>query len=306
MKIGLLVGGCCFVASTSFANAVFPTGNFTVYGAIKTWGAEFFSPRDGVTVMAVKTNGTVLAATKLYEPVACENPGFGDLRNYTLTVPMVTTASSKGAVEGEPLALLIVSETSTYRTVNDFAITATGAGERRLVNVELATDEDKDGVADQYVAELAVDMYAYGYDRYDKDADWDEDGQTNYQEYLAGTNPFDASDKFVLTFFSAHRTDGPVPLGDFSWPVTFYAKNGRTYTVVGTGALETNALGTVSWTNEAFSAESHVTPAYTATEDDAPSGDGTTFYLLPVGDRHFWKVLIEATSQGAVIEKIGD
>jgi len=296
------------LAASAEANAVFPVGNFTVYGAVKTWGSDYFAAKDGVMVMATKTNGTVLATSTLFNPVWCTNPEFGDVRNYQLTIPMATTASEKAAVENESLFLIIVSDTSTYRTVDAGTIVVTGAGEKQLVNLSLATDNDGDGVADQYVAELAVDMYAYGYDTYDKDADWDEDGQSNYQEYLAGTNPFDPDDKLVLTFFSAHSASVMTRPDGYTFPVGFYAKNGRTYTVEGTGSLATNALGRIGWTNETFlvSAATSVSKSYTATADDEPSDGGTTFWLMPVGNQHFWRLIVNMSDAGVKIEKIGE
>ena len=38
---------------------------------------------------------------------------------------------------------------------------------------------------------------------YDPFADYDNDGASNYAEYRAGTNPFDASDKLAITAYSA-------------------------------------------------------------------------------------------------------
>ena len=38
---------------------------------------------------------------------------------------------------------------------------------------------------------------------YDPFADYDKDGASNYAEYRAGTNPFDATDKLAITAYSA-------------------------------------------------------------------------------------------------------
>ena len=58
-------------------------------------------------------------------------------------------------------------------------------------------------VPEDYIEGISYLMAFNGKTGYDPFADWDGDGFSNYAEYVAGTNPFDASDLLRITGFSA-------------------------------------------------------------------------------------------------------
>ena len=53
-------------------------------------------------------------------------------------------------------------------------------------------------------------MAAYGHSEYSAADDWDGDSMTNYEEYVAGTNPFDPSDYLRVTSFSVTCLSSPL------------------------------------------------------------------------------------------------
>ena len=86
----------------------------------------------------------------------------------------------------------------------------------RLVDVKRYVSEDgsrTNEVAQAYVDAIQAwmaDEAEFGGKDYDPFADYDKDGQSNYAEYLAGTNPFDASD--FLAVRSIEMADGKAAL----------------------------------------------------------------------------------------------
>jgi len=299
-------------ALDAFPVAVFPVGNYTIVGSVLDWGGglldeNYFNANDCVTVMAVATNGTVLASTKVASE-ASTVPALDNLFcNYRLDVPISSGRVEGMAVRGEPLDIVIVTDTATYMTVSNGAATVTGAGDIVRLDFRLADDADGDGVADEYVAELEPYMEAWGY-KWNLYADWDGDGKTNFEEYLAGTDPTDENDRLVLTFPASHKGKGLLPAaGDrYIWPVTFEAKEDRLYYAVGAGDLPPDEAGVVrepDWTNETFTVNSE---NLIHTIYRSPENETTTFWLLPVGDRHLWRVLIKGADDTIKIKKLGE
>ncbi len=94
---------------------------------------------------------------------------------------------------------------------------------------ELA-DSDGDGLPDGWETANGVS---------DPNADTDHDGLTNYQEFLAGTNPRDEDDRLRLQVF---RTD-PTPAG-LAVVLGFSARSNKTYSIA-----YRNAAGGSGWTN---------------------------------------------------------
>jgi hypothetical protein len=94
----------------------------------------------------------------------------------------------------------------------------------------VSADTDGDGLPDQWEVAHGLDPFSS-----DADADPDDDGQTNAQEYLAGTDPRDPSDRLEL------RNVGIVPSAEgFFLSFEFLLRLNRAYSVVMSSDLKTS------------------------------------------------------------------
>ena len=196
-----IVGGVAL--SSSGAN--FPLGTYVYTGSVLDWRHEAQGAAEGVTIQAVTTNGTVLSSSRVTDPSVSRGA------NYRLEVPVSTESSAKSAAVGDTLNCVIISdEGATNVTLNPLPpiVAANAITNVNFVNASAtsfpAPAEGRSAalVADDYLAGLASWMKAYGKAEYDPWSDWDGDGISNYDEYKAGTNPFDASDRLRITKFN--------------------------------------------------------------------------------------------------------
>ena len=187
--------------------ANFPVGTHLYKGTLKDWQNKVLTSSAPVTVQAVSANGTVIASTKVADPSA-------DGYNFLLQIPLSSTATDYTAAVGDTLRCVLVRDTGL-----SFAVDPLTVGEANTVSeVSLAfvnmreytstTDPGKTvGVPVEYLDTIASWMEAYEIDGdYDPFADYDDDGVSNYDEYRAGTNPFDPSDKLAITAYAASQT----------------------------------------------------------------------------------------------------
>ena len=122
----------------------------------------------------------------------------------------------------------------------------------------------------EYVDTIAPWMEAYEIEGdYDPFADYDNDGASNYDEYRAGTNPFDPSDKLAITAYSAPQ--------NAPHAITFEYAGGRVYGVSTTLSL-TNPQWATQPVKKSEADGEHEQVMFSADEDDA---DMTTIYVVP-------------------------
>ena len=179
----------------------FPVGTHLVKGTLKDWQNKVLTSSAAVTVQAVSTNGSVIASTKVADPSA-------DGYNFLLQIPLSSKATDSTAAVGDTLNCVIVQGTELSLAADPIPV-----GDANTVsNVCLAfvntKSYTKDGttvhVAQEYIDAIGSWMEALEIEGdYDPFADYDQDGASNYAEYCAGTNPFDASDKLAITAYSA-------------------------------------------------------------------------------------------------------
>lgn len=183
--------------------ANFPVGTHLIKGTLKDWQNKVLTSSAAVTIQAVATNGTVIASTKVSDPTA-------DGYNFLLQIPLSSKATDSTAAVGDTLNCVIVQGTELSLAADPIPV-----GDANTVsNVCLAfvntKSYTKDGttvhVAQEYIDAIGSWMEALEIEGdYDPFADYDQDGASNYAEYCAGTNPFDASDKLAITAYAAPR-----------------------------------------------------------------------------------------------------
>ena len=191
-------------AASVVAAVNFPVGTHLIKGTLKDWQNKVLTSSAAVTIQAVATNGTVIASTKVADPTA-------DGYNFLLQIPLSSTATDSTAAVGDTLNCVLVQESGLSLAANPLVVgeaNAVSTVSLAYVNMKNYTSTDGTGttasVPAEYVETIAAWMEAYEIEGdYDPFADYDNDGASNYAEYRAGTNPFDATDKLAITAYSA-------------------------------------------------------------------------------------------------------
>ena len=190
-------------AMNAGAAANFPLGTHLIKGTLKDWKNQVLTSTAAVTVQAVATNGTVLASTKVADPTA-------DGYNFLLQIPLSTTATDSTAAIGDTLNCVLVQESGLSLAAEQLPVgEANAVSTYNLAFVDMKNYTSTNGTATasvpaEYVDTIAAWMEALGIEgEYDPFADYDNDGATNYAEYCAGTNPFDATDNLRIRAYSA-------------------------------------------------------------------------------------------------------
>ena len=247
--------------------ANFPVGTHLIKGTLKDWQNKVLTSSAAVTVQAVSTNGSVIASTKVADPSA-------DGYNFLLQIPLSSKATDSTAAVGDTLNCVIVQGTELSLAADPIPV-----GDANTVsNVCLAfvntKSYTKDGttvhVAQEYIDAIGSWMEALEIEGdYDPFADYDQDGASNYAEYCAGTNPFDASDKLAITAYAAPR--------NAPHAISFEYVGGHVYGVATTLSLTNPKWAAQPVKNSETDAEqAQVMPS--ADEEDVGM---TTIYVVP-------------------------
>lgn len=261
MKKTVFCLACVLAIETACAAPNFPSGSFTIAGSAKNWKNELFDSTSEITVQAVNMSGTILAEGRVHD--AKSDLGM----NFAIVVPLSTTATDKTAAVGDELrifavenSLISISAQSVY-VLESGGFTNLNLKVAEMVYFDSTSKYAADGkvaVAKAYVDGLEPWLEAYGKNEFEADTDWDNDGSSNYEEYLAGTNPFDPSDRLRITAIS-------VP--DEKPLLSFEYVGGHVY-----GIMATPTLSTPDWLKEK-------TVSYPGADDD---GGIATVEMLPV------------------------
>ena len=226
MSVVLAVVFATLNAASAVAAVNFPVGTHLIKGTLKDWQNKVLTSSAAVTIQAVSTNGTVIASTKVADPTA-------DGYNFLLQIPLSSKATGSTAAVGDKLNCVLVQESGLSLAVEQLTM-----GEANTVsNVCLAfmnmasytKGDETVKVAQEYVDTIAVWMEVLGYEgNYDPFADYDNDGVSNYGEYCAGTNPFDASDRLAITAYAAlHQCLGGATFQPFNRRTPHGTRNQR-------------------------------------------------------------------------------
>lgn len=265
----------------------FPSGTFIVSGMARNgMNAAYGSGGNDETVVVqavAEKDGTILAEARVVEP--------RNGRNYALQIPVSTLSSDKTACKGDRLCIWATVGTMRYLAASNLTVSAA----HQHLAVDLKALETKsfaskhagdygDGsnvlVPQAYLDELLPWMEAYEKPTYAPDDDWDEDGRDNFSEYLAGTNPFDASDFLGITAFRAvpASSGAAFSVNGSVMSISFESVGGHTYTIQATPELAHPKWAAKGFSTEADGEKSQTKYTASGTESD---GDIVTLYMLP-------------------------
>lgn len=265
-------------AAAAAAEPNIPLGTYVYAGTVVNYRNEAMTSADGVSVQAVATNGAVLAVASVVDP---DTAGV----NFRLEVPVSTSASGKSAAIGDAPRCVVVSPRGTRGAATEAfppIVSASAVTNCVVVWSDAASFTSPDGaetvlVPEDYIEGISYLMAFSGKTAYDPFADWDGDGAVNYAEYVAGTNPFDASDFLRVTAFSASK-DAAV--------VSFEYVGGHLY-----GLKAARSLSSPEWAAAKFAADERSARQSTLYGGDEDVGLAT-LYVTPVADEPgmFFKV----------------
>ena len=262
-----------FAAMTVAGAAVaanFPVGTHLVKGTLKDWQNKVLTSSAAVTIQAVATNGTVIASTKVANP---SEDGY----NFLLQIPLSTAATDSTAAVGDTMNCVLVQDSGLSLAVDPITVGDANAVSTvclALIDTKSYTatnGTDKTvNVAQEYVDTIAAWMEAYEIEgEYDPFADYDNDGATNYDEYRAGTNPFDPSDKLAILDYTAPQ--------NAMHTIMFEYAGGRIYGVSTTLSL-TNPQWATQPVKKSETDVEHGQVMFSSDEDEVGS---TTIYVVP-------------------------
>ncbi|MBR1608992.1 MAG: hypothetical protein IJ678_05185 [Kiritimatiellae bacterium] len=183
------------------AAANFPVGTHLVKGTLKDWQNKVLTSSAQITVQAVNENGSVIASTTVADPTA-------DGCDFLLQIPLSSMPTDSTAAVGDRLNCVVVQESGLSLAVDPLAVGEANTVSRvclAFVDMKSFTEGGETvGVPQEYIDLIGVWMDAYGIEGdYAPFADYDGDGATNYEEYVAGTNPFDPTDKLAISAYDA-------------------------------------------------------------------------------------------------------
>ena len=258
--------------ATAEAAGNFPVGTYTVKGSVRDVANKVMDAESGVKVRAVNAQGTVLAEADVGKASASGT-------NFALMVPLSTKATDSTAAVGDELNVVFVNEKGVSVATQPIKARAANAVDAlNFTYLDMTTVTSVDGAKSvQIPTEYLDGMQAYldglpaaegGGKKYDPWGDYDGDGFSNYNEYLAGTNPFDASDALRVKRFAP---------GGAGHQITFEYVGGHLYGVAATPSLVKPSWATAKVKQTADGEEQNeILPPATNGEPGE-----TTIYVVP-------------------------
>jgi len=266
------IGLVFLVANVGVASEI-PLPPFTYHGEVVKWNGMAFGSNDSAQVVA-RLGSNVVDRCSLAS-------GLYPSTNYRLTIPMSESPQSGKAQPGDTVTFEVYYDGTVHAVIDDAQLPVVGAPATFAVcNMVVGTDSNANGLPDEYEALLEPYYLMKGraLDEITSSDDFDGDGFSNLQEFLAGTVPVMGED------FPSIQKWTPLPAGWFAF--TFMTAPGRTYTVQGADPHEM-----LEWSAEIFSRVADRTPdeTFLSTQDDGV----VTLYLCPTNQAQLYQLQID-------------
>ena len=255
---------------TLYAAPVMPYGTYLVKGAFRGDYNTVLRDYGAATVRAQRADGTVIAESSV---VSANEEG----ANFLLSIPVASAATPKSCTVGESLDCVLTTPQGAIDVPNSLTVDTPV----RMGNVTFNCTEvksyvnPKDGKAVEiptaYIDEVQawLDIERNG-EAYNPWADYDNDGISNYGEFLAGTIPFDESDYLRVKEFKAK---------DGKFALKFEHVGGHVYAV-----SSANTLAKPTWAKKRVRKEAKGAELDQVMADGTDGDVGETeIFITPVG-----------------------
>lgn len=211
-----------------------PVPSFVYYGEITDAFGWPFLGSDAAQLVALRMDGRECGRAPVHEAI-------GPTINYRVEVAMTEPRGAAYAAyavrEGERITLVLEAEGTQYPVTRPGAVPAVGRpGSLLRQDLALGKDLDGDGLPDEWEEWLIQGSGGLLTTSLDvrPEEDFDSDGVTNREEYLAGTDPAWDEDLPLLEAVEFDRAHGHVAVAVLTVP-------GRTYRILGALGLSDNA-----------------------------------------------------------------
>ena len=252
------------------ATPVLPYGTYLVSGSFRGDYNTVMRDFGAAKVRAQRADGTVIAEST----VGSSN---SEGVNFVLSIPVASASTARSCKVGESLDCVLTTSDGTLDVPNSLTVgTPIRCGKVTFNCTEVKSyTNPADGsvveIPTVYIdeAQWYLDMYAGG-GTYDPWADYDNDGVSNYGEFLAGTIPFDETDYLRVKEFG--MKDGKLAL-------KFEHVGGHVYAV-----SSANTLAKPGWARKFVRKSAKGAELEQVVADGADGDPGeTVIYITPVG-----------------------
>jgi len=228
-------GWCLLGLALPFAGHAFPPApHYVIYGLVRDQvGATLLV--EGAELVLLR-NGIEIGRTPVFSQLK------GDF-NYELKIhidqnrPSTRTYSEKAVPANGLYSIVVEMNGEKFYPINASGnLQAGGGGERVRLDLNLGVDSDHDGLPDaweewqMYQAGLRPGPKGWDLSLITRNGDFDGDGISNYDEYIAGTFAGDAAERFELRIITK------VPTGI---KFEFFAITGKLYSIEESSDLKT-------------------------------------------------------------------
>ena len=275
IKLGLLAAVLA-AAAVAQGGSVFPLPPFTVYGKVRDWNGRALSTEEGAVVIAKATNGTELARCTVTSGI------YPDL-TYRLSIPLASGAAAGHGHVGDPLVFEVTYDGVVHvAATSETNIPIGNPAQAFECTLMLGTYSYGDDMPDEY-RELLLSYYEAAGDTnglagISPNDDFDGDGFSNFEEFIAGTIPV-LSDDFL-------RIHGMASYGTNSQAVSFLAAEGRTYAIPTAVTLNSN-----TWTHGIFRTSTN-TP-YSQQYYFSDSDETVTLHMVPTTNTSYYGLEVQ-------------
>ena len=268
---GLFLLSLLFLLTFSaFAAPVMPYGTYLVKGAFRGDYNTVLRDYGTATVRAQRADGTVIAES----PVSSAND---EGANFLLSIPVASASTAKSCKVGESLDCVLTTSQGAIDVPNSLTVDTPVRMGRVTFNCTEVKGyvNPKDGttveIPTAYIDEVQawLDIERNG-EAYDPWADYDNDGISNYGEFLAGTIPFDDSDYLRVKEFG---------MKDGKFALKFEHVGGHVYAV-----SSSNSLAKPAWAQRRVRKNADSSELEQVLADGGEGAVGETeIFITPVG-----------------------